>query len=180
MEQAFLSLLDRLQPNARYMRLFREIVLDVWQSQGRNALKERTRLEKRVEVLQSQQDELDEAFIYQHRIDTASYERQRDKLREETASTQMELADAKVLELDMETTLSFAQHLMTNAARCWMEAPAERKRRLQDAFFPEGLAFDGEGFGTAVTCLAFRDLGESQTGNEGMASPTGFEPVLQP
>jgi hypothetical protein len=54
--------------------------------------------------------------------------------------------------------LAFAEHVVTNAARLWIELGLEDRQRLQQALFPEGLSFDGEKFGTAVTCLAFKKL----------------------
>ena len=36
-----------------------------------------------------------------------------------------------------------------------------QKQRLQQVLFPEGLRFDGDEFGTAVTCLAFTKLDET-------------------
>ena len=53
-----------------------------------------------------------------------------------------------------------------------MEASLDQKQRLQTVFFPEGLRFDGEGFGTAATCLAFKQLGPGETVKDGMASLT--------
>jgi hypothetical protein len=42
------------------------------------------------------------------------------------------------------------------------------------------LTWDGTGFGTVVTCLAFNTLGGSGVKKKGMASPQGFEPWFQP
>jgi hypothetical protein len=67
--------------------------------------------------------------------------------------------------------LAFAEHLVTNAARLWMELPLDQKQQLQQVLFPEGLRFDGEKFGTAVTCLAFKQLAESKGDESSLASP---------
>jgi hypothetical protein len=39
--------------------------------------------------------------------------------------------------------------------------------------FLRAFNFDGDKFGTAVTCLAFRELSENSGTENGMASPTG-------
>ena len=109
-------------------------------------------------------------------VDQATYERQRDKLREDVALAKLELHEAELEEMDVEGVLAFAEHLLTNAARLWMEASLDQKQRLQTVFFPAGLQFDGERFGTAVTCLAFKQLGPDEAVKDGMASPTGFNP----
>ncbi len=70
----------------------------------------------------------------------------------------MELPGVVNSQLDVEGILGFAEHVLTDAARLWTEVPLEQKQLLQGALFPEGLRFDGERFGTAVTCLAFKQL----------------------
>ena len=113
--------------------------------------------------MQGQLDKLDDAFIQQDKIDQDTYERQRDRLREEVALAKIELHEATLDELDVEGILGFAEHVVTNAAHLWTEASLDQKQRLQQVLFPEGLVFDGERFGTAVTCLAFSDLGDSES-----------------
>ena len=55
-----------------------------------------------------------------------------------------------------EGVLGFAEHVLTNAARLWAELGIDGKQDLQQALFSQGLSFDGQEFGTAVTSLAFR------------------------
>ncbi len=64
------------------------------------------------------------------------------------------------------------EHVLTNAARLWMELGLTQKQQLQRVLFPEGLRFDGERFGTVVTCLAFKKLGENGGPKSGVASPS--------
>ena len=90
----------------------------------------------------------------------------------------MEFGDAKIEELDVEGVLAYAEGVLTNASQLWLNATLDQKQRLQSVVFPEGLSFDGDEFGTAVTCLAFRSLGEDRQPESSVASPTGFEPVF--
>ena len=177
LESASVALLERLQPSLDYMRLFREIVLDAWKDRQVGVTRMRRAVERRVTDLGERLDQVEEAFLYEHTVDQATYERQRDKLREDEALAQIELREAELEELDVEGVLAFAEHLLTNAARLWTEASLDQKQRLQTVFFPEGLRFNGENFGTAVTCLAFKQLGPGETPRDGMASPSGFDPV---
>src|SRR5712672_2581164 len=84
----------------------------------------------------------------------------------------MELSAAVENQIDVEGVLAFAEHLLTNAARLWMELALDQKQQLQHVLFPEGLRFDLEKFGTAVTCLTFRQLAESESSESGVASPS--------
>jgi hypothetical protein len=62
--------------------------------------------------------------------------------------------------------------------RSRVEQDADQRQQLQHVLFPEGLRFDGKKFGTAVACLAFKQLDENGKLKSGLASPTGFEPVF--
>jgi hypothetical protein len=123
---------------------------------------------------------LEDAFLYAKKIDATTYERQRDMLREQIALASIDLEDARQEEIDVEGLLGFAEYVVTNAARLWMEATAEQRPRLQRALFPEGLRFRDGRVGTAVTCMAFTQLEGNEGGVSVMASPTGFEPVFWP
>jgi hypothetical protein len=59
-----------------------------------------------------------------------------------------------------------------------VQASLEQRQRFQQLFFPEGIAFDGNGFvGTRVTAPAFSYLRPIGSGNEGLVDQTGIEPV---
>jgi hypothetical protein len=85
----------------------------------------------------------------------------------------MELNDAVLDQLDIDGVLAFAEHVVTNSARLWTELELVQKQRLQQVLFPEGLRFDGERFGTAVTCLAFKKLDGNGGSNFRSGVPTG-------
>ena len=81
-------------------------------------------------------------------------------------------------ELDVEGILAFAERVLPRAADLWVQASLEQKQRFQQLFFPEGIAFNGNGFvGTAVTAPAFNYLRQIEAGNEGLVDQTGIEPV---
>ena len=84
----------------------------------------------------------------------------RDQLREQIAIAELELNEAHLQHTDVEGILAFAEHVIGNASALWVNAPHESKRALQAAIFPDGLQWNQEGFGTAVTCNAFSYLRE--------------------
>ena len=176
----FLDLLETLRPRTEYLELFRAIVLDVWRVRTAEAGALRAALEVKLAELRRREELLEEAFLYAKKIDTMTYERQRDAIREQVALATIELEDARHEEADVEGVLSFAEHVLTNAARLWMEATPEQKTRLQRSLFPEGLRLRDGKIGTAVTCMAFTQLQGIEAGTSGLASPTGFEPVFWP
>jgi DNA invertase Pin-like site-specific DNA recombinase len=158
LEAQFVELLSALRPEAGHMRLFNAIIMDVWKSRQSDVEQQRRRLEGVVRQKRERLDRVDEAFLHERSIDKQTYERQRDQLRQQVMLAEIELNDAVLDQLDIDAVLAFAEHVVTNSARLWTELDLVQKQRLQQVLFPEGLRFDGERFGTAVTCLAFNKL----------------------
>jgi hypothetical protein len=80
-------------------------------------------------------------------------------------------------ELDVEGILAFAERVLPRASDLWVQASLDYKQRLQQLFFPEGIAFDGIGFNrTAVTAPLFNYLAPDQSAEEILVSRAGIEP----
>jgi hypothetical protein len=106
-----------------------------------------------------------------------TYGRQRDKLREELTLAKIDHHAEAVDELDVEGILAFAQRILPRASDLWVQASLDYKQRLQQLFFPEGIAFDGNRFNrTAVTAPLFNYLARSESADERVVSLEGIEP----
>ena len=78
----------------------------------------------------------------------------------------------------MEGILAFAERVLPRAADLWVQASLDQRQRLQQLFFPEGIAFDGNGFvRTAASGRAFSYLTEIQPAKTSLVDLTGLEPV---
>ena len=75
--------LERFQPTPGYMRLLKEYVLRVWHDRKASVKNEVASAEQQAKAIHQKLDRLDDAFIYEESIDLGTYERQRDRLREE-------------------------------------------------------------------------------------------------
>jgi hypothetical protein len=144
----------------------------------RSEAKDRTvEQEKRVKLIQQKLDRLDDAFLFQQSIDATSYERQRDGLREELTFAKIDHRADAVDELDVQGILAFAERILPRASDLWVPASLDYKQRLQQLFFPEGIAFDGNRFNrTAATAPLFNYLAPSESADEKMVSREGIEP----
>ena len=59
----------------------------------------------------------------------------------------------------------------------WLQASVDYKQRLQQLFFPEGIAYDGNRFNrTAATAPLFNYLAPSEGADERVVSRDGIEP----
>ena len=102
---------------------------------------------------------LDEAYLYERTIDIDTYDRHRDKLREELTLTQMDGHSSELEEIDVEGILAFAERLLPSASNLWVQSSLAQKQRLQQAFFPDGIGFNGKKFvGTGTTLPVFNYL----------------------
>jgi hypothetical protein len=85
---------------------------------------------------------------------------------------------SEVEELDVEGILAFAECILPRAADLWTQSSLDQRQRFQQLFFPEGVAFEGNGFvGTAATARALSCLPPLGTGYERLVDLTGIEPV---
>jgi hypothetical protein len=146
-------------------------ILHVWEQRRAEAKDRTAEQEKRVKVIQQKLDRLDEAFLFAQSIDATSYERQRDRLREELTLAQIDHHAEAVDELDVQGILAFAERVLPRASDLWVQAPLDYKQRLQQLFFPEGIAYDGNRFNrTAVTAPLFNYLAPSESADERVVS----------
>ena len=62
----------------------------------------------------------------------------------------------------------------------WAKSEPQERAVLQDVFFPSGVPYGPEGFGTSETCPFFSMNHALGGETNDLASPTGFEPVSWP
>jgi hypothetical protein len=102
LEGLFVDELERLQPTPGYMRLLKESILTVWHERKSAVRHELEDVERKAKAIQQKLDRLDEAFIFARAIDSETYERQRDRLREELTLIQIDRHTTELEELDVE------------------------------------------------------------------------------
>jgi len=171
LEGLFADELALLQPTPGYMRLIKDRVLHVWQ-QLRDEAEDRTAdVERRVKTIQQKLDRLDEAFLFAQAIDGTSYERQRDRLHGELTLAQIDRHTDSIDELDVEGILAFAERVLPRASDLWVQASLDYKQRLQQLFFPEGIAFDGNRFNRTAAMAPLLNYFATSQAARGAAAP---------
>lgn len=177
LERIFTEFLERMRPELKYVKLFNEILLDVWKEKQSQSVALMDSLNKQIEALNERKDRLEEKFIFEKTIDQETYQRQLDKLKEQIVLAEMQERDAKIESYDVESVLNYAEHVMLNAARLWAESSSDQKQRLQKVLFPQGVKFANGVIGTAETCLFFKLLSSFDVQKSKMGWPTGLEPA---
>ena len=181
LEGEFIDYLARLLPKPELVRLFREVVLDVWKQKEASNIAMAGGLKQRLEEITNKIEKLEEGYAYKTlAIDSETYTRLLDKLRQERLLVEMERRKTETDGYNIETLLQFAEHLLTNAAEMWLKADLGQRQRLQRALFPSGVTFLDGKFGTTLTCPLFNVLRQAEGESNKMASPRGFEPRFSP
>ena len=176
LERLFVGFLTELQPKPEYVRLFGEIIVDVWKSKQGEVAALRGVIQRRLSELRVRKDRLVEAFVHRRAIDQATYQEQLDKLNEELTLTEIEDRDAGLDELDVQAAVNFAEYVLLNAARLWTEFSLDQKQRLQEVLFPRGVQFMEGAYRTAETSMVFFDLQKESTDKECLVAVPGIEP----
>ena len=177
LESQFVGLLESLQPTDEFLAVFRLNLLEKCKKHETNVGRIQGNLRRKLTELEAKQDKIAERLLLDD-PNSAVYERLLVKLRAEVTQTNLEIENATIDNFDTEGVLDFAERALRNAAHLWLMAAPEQKPRLQKAFFPDGLTFEGGKLRTDVTCSAFSLLALRSDSASGLASPTGFEPVF--
>ena len=178
LEGLFVEELRLLQPSASYLRLVNDRILATYQ-QIRSEVRQRAgEADRHVHAIQKKLDHLDDAFLFTKSIDQATYERQRDKVRQDLALAQIDRHSEQLEELDVEGLLAFAERILPRSADMWVQASLDQKQKLQTLLFPDGIELNGIRFNrTGVTASVFSYLRLENGVAEGVVSPVGIEPT---
>lgn len=177
LEAKFLELLRSLTPAGGLGGLFREIVTDLWKERHSEEQSQRAKLTTRVKELAIEERKLTRAFVTKGSVDERAYKDLRDALREEATAAGIELQRIQSDDLELDRALDLGERLLEDAAKLWLEIDPGQRSRLQRFVYPDGLTFDGERFGTAVTCGIFSPFEGLDDRCGRMVTPRGFEPL---
>src|SRR5688500_11170417 len=90
LEELFIDELARLQPTPGFMRLVNDLVLEAWRRRKSDAAQRIAEIERKQKAIREKLDRLDDAFLYERTIGIDTYDRHRDKLRQELTLAQMD------------------------------------------------------------------------------------------
>lgn len=119
-------------------------------------------------------------FLLGGHLDQQTYEEQVQRLNSEIQRAKDRFTEADMECADVEAVIEFAERLVERPKQLWVESSLEQKQRLQRVFFPDGVTYTADGFGTAVTNSFFKVFQMFSVEKVSLASPTRFEPVLPP
>lgn len=176
LHDAFLDLLRRLQPSQRLLTAWRASILEAWDKRSGEIRRHNDSLHGNLASLKKKREHLLELLL-DNVVDRETYQGRHESLSAEIARAEIEAAENRLDELDVETAVGFAEQLISSSESLWLDASLAQRQRIQRVLFPEGLAYSqNEGFRTPVTRSIFMPLVDSQATRSGVVERRGFEP----
>jgi hypothetical protein len=179
LEGLFVSHLEALSVRPEVFVLLDAVVKDAWNDRLHESLAAAKRLATRMGDLEAKEDRLVDALLAGS-IGQSAYDRQIVRLEEEQARMKVQIEAAQPPEIDLAVTLGFAQKLLEDLPGCWNRLNWQQKRPFVSALYPQGLTYADGGIGTPQTPWLLTQIGAASSRDEGLAAPTGFEPVSPP
>jgi site-specific DNA recombinase len=177
LEQNFVEYLQEVGPNAKYEKIFKAVVLDVWQSNYKKLDAENARVRKEIEQFEIERQSVFDLHIAGKYSDEEFFE-QKKRVNAKINERKFLLQEKQIEEFDMEVALDFCFRYIRNGGKTWQELgefPAFRAR-FQKSVFPAKVNFDGEKFGTKKIAMIYKLKGESGNEKTDLVRPLGFEP----
>ena len=174
LEQLFIELLQELKPNFSYRQLFQDTVRDLWNQRLRDVRAEQRDARQKQTSIGERKNLLVDALLAQ-KIDQQTYDAQCRRLDADAAEAAGRLQSAEMEDFDVELLLRFAATMLERPAELWFDAPVDQKQRLQAVFFPSGLDYAPEAFGTDPSATFFKALEPISGTDERVVRPERFE-----
>ena len=179
LHKEFLLWLMGLAPQPSCLEAIKDSIRDVWKQRQGDAEQLRSVLNRKLEQAQTRKTTLVTRWI-DGLVDNQTYNEYKTRLADEIDTIGAELRSTEMENIELERVLEFADRIILRPNRLWVESSLNQRQRLQKTLFPNGIAFDGEKFGTDSSPLFFNLIRDDPNDQYGLASPTGFEPVLSP
>jgi site-specific DNA recombinase len=185
-EQLFVEYLDSITPDARYEKLFKSIVMDIWQNNYKSFDLQNAQIRKDITKLEAERQTVFEF----HRIGTYSdeeFEEQKNLVNKRINEKRLLIQDKAIEEFNMEEVLEHAFHFIRQTAQTWIDFSDNYSARLQfqQQIFDGNVVFDGKTFGTAELSSIYQlnqhfshEKTASAAENSSLVALRGIEPRL--
>ena len=176
-EQQFVELLDSIVPTAKYEKLFKAVVLDLWEEKHKDAHAENSRIQREIDKLH--QDRL-QTFEYHRKgvYTDDDFKLQKRIIEEQISQKRLLILDTTTQEFEMNKALEYCFDSIRNASRIWLESGYERRIQLQRLILEKPLAFDGKEFGNPELCVVLQQKKNPSLDSSSLVARRGIEPLL--
>jgi site-specific DNA recombinase len=178
-EQFFIEYLNEITPNLQYVKWFKAIMLDIWQSNYKNFDQENGVLRREIEQLEQDRQKVFDLHRGGAYTESEFLEQKRIVNQKLFEKSQL-MNENRIEEFDMDAALNYCFEFVSSSAKTWERIQYPFKLRFQKNIFPEKTTFDGEKFGTTKLAKVYALGGECQGKKSQLVPPSGFEPEFPP
>ena len=157
-EQLFVEYLNELTPSNKYEKIFKAIVMDIWQTNYKKLDENNAKVRIEIDRLEQERQKVFDL----HRTDKYSddeFQEQKNIINQKMYAKRQLLQDNHIEEFNMEEALNHCFNFVRETAKNWVRFKNTNYNyatRFQKQIFPEKITFDGEKFGNTKLGLVYK------------------------
>ena len=179
-EQLFVEYLDELTPSNKYEKMFKAIVVDIWQTNYKKLDENNSRIRTEIDKIENDRQKIFDL----HRIGKYSddeFLEQKEIINKKMYAKRQLLQDNHIEEFDMEEALNYCFKFVRETSKNWVRFKKNNYShaiRFQKQIFPEKITFDGKKFGNTKLALVYKINEQTGANKSQMVTLPGIEPGL--
>lgn len=177
-EQKFLEFLDHIRPPDDDLVVFKEVVVDSYETSFEDAVEANKKLEEEIQELESKLNGLKD-YLEEGIYTMEEYKQRKAKYNNEILAKQQPLSETKIDIPEFETCMNNARRFIEHLPTFWINLNCQGKIALNNLLFPKGLIWTGKEYRTPAIHPVFKQIEEVVTMSQGNMTPRGIEPRLQ-
>jgi hypothetical protein len=156
-EQLFVEYLDSITPDAKYEKLFKAIVIDIWQGNYKSFDLQNSQIRKEITKLENDRQKIFDLHR-SGKYNDEEFEEQKNLVNKKINEKHLLIADKRIEEFNMEEVLEHAFQFIRQTAKSWLEFADNYAARLhfQQRVFDGNVEFDGKTFGTNQLSVIYK------------------------
>ena len=175
-ERDFITLLDDIKPSPETLERFTNLLKSKYDKNYKELTKDVSTLNRELESLHNQRKTLLKKNL-DGIYDDDLFKEHDEELKNRILVLNIQIKDAGMKKLDIETICTFANHFINNLSQTWRNADLDTKQRLQEIIFPNGVFYEYPGFRTDTLSCLFEVLRDSSASNDHLGWLMGLEPT---
>lgn len=179
-EQMFVEYLNEINPDFKYEKAFKAIVLDIWKRNFKSFDETNEQIRKEIKSLGQQRQRIFDL------LESGTYTKeefiaQKDSVNRKIAQKELLIHDKRIEEFNMDEALEYCFSFVRNTAKTWLELKdrPERRLRFQNYIFDEKIYFSGEKFGTTKLTPIYNIYQQYLLDPSQLVTLPGVEPGFQ-